>query len=770
MKRIYKSLFRAFGVIVASSALMVAGCTTDPDTPTPEPEQPEPEPDPTEVVLEASVETTRTSLNEYGEVLWTNNDQLRVWSTSYESSIFNLISGANSTVGSFKGLLPEYAGIYYAGYPAEAWHDDAFVNIPAEQRYKRGTFANNTNPMLAVFEEETTDIEFKNLFGIIKLQLTGTGTVDNIVVDNEGYYPMSGEFSVDSATYDVLPCSEYAGLTLTDVNVTLGETPEEFYILVPPASYKNLKVTVNCTDGTSFVRTADREVTIGRNEVLPLAPIAIEAEPEVYLVDGKVNAERSCWNYVSFDLEYQEECADAYIGWATTAYYEQIMGENINWTAKDLLENGAINYMGLESKETCDINIQPGVEYTFVFLGYDAEDNYEFVVKNYISNPVFADPNGVEIVMDNINSHDVHYHLDLASDVKNITYALFVSNVEEFFSEDHPRLLLLNLYQREAVSVDPANGMAIGHDKLTPNSDYTIALIAEHADGRLSYDVQAFHTPVYEYSDVWVGADIETLGTSIKVTLGGDWHHYKYMLLQNTTSITTDHEANLHTGNSPEQTAKEFEVDHLIADTQYLLVILPYDSDGKYGAAAMYEIWTSLPWDVSDSKEYRSYIGQWNISFYDNSGQYYENYATLTIEEESVGSSYVVRGLGMGHAEDDALRAYFEDGKFYLVASERIAYAGDDYGYAKLLLVDENLNFADFGYLEGTLNNGSITFESSVGEDDYIIISYYDYGGNRLGYYPPVMKNNVWTKVKGEEVGSSTEDYVVGDSVDAGWE
>jgi hypothetical protein len=352
--------------------------------------------------------------------------------------------------------------------------------------------------------------------------------------------------------------------------------------------------------------------------------------------------------------------------------------------------------------------------------------------------------------------------------VKNITYALFIGNAEEFFSQNHPTLLFVNLYQRETLPVTP-DGEAIGHVDLTPDTDYTIALIAEHDDGSLSYDVQAFHTPVYEYSDVWVGADIETLGTSIKVTLGGDWHHYKYMLLQNTTSITTDHEANLHTGNSPEQTAQEFEVDHLIADTQYLLVILPYDSDGKYGEAAMYEILTYLPRDVSDSEEYRSYIGQWNISFYDNYGQYYENYATITIEEELAGSSYVVRGLSLRHAADDALRAYFEDGKFYLVASERIAYAGDDYGYAKLLLLDENLHYADFGYLEGTLNNDSITFESSVGEDDYIIIGYYDYYGNRLGYYPPVMKNSVWTKSPEDSYGSSTEDYVLGGSVDAGW-
>lgn len=765
-------MFRALGAVVASVALLV-GCTNDPTTtPKPEPKpEPEPEPEPKETILTATVEATRTSLNDRGEVLWSVNDEIRVFGDE-DMYDFAMTEGSNTTTATFEGFLPEsVSGDYVATYPANMWSSAVTLVTPAEQRYKRGSFANNTNPMVATFDNNDTDITFRNLMGVLKFQLVGTGTIDNIVISNESVI-LAGEFEVtpDKATMKTISGSKV--LTLKDVGVTLGTEPEAFYVLVPPATYGNLKIEVNCTDGTQVVREAQVDVTIKRNEVLPLSPIDISATPDKHMVEGVINEERTKWNEVSFDMTYSEECVEAYVGWAYTSEYERMLEQYPDWTIVDLFNNW-MSYMDADG-DTCNIRIVPNVEYTYVFLGFDGEGNYEFYEFAYTNVAEFGDAVGVDIAITNVTPHSADYTYTFTGDVECFYDMIIVGDYAELLISD-PQVVFANLYGYEKFEVT-SNSHTFPLTNLTPGEDYTFVVIAEGADGSLAYNVKTIVTPQYTHSDVTIDYEAECGDTWIKLELSGNWTSYKYEWFKNPSFDLdkidkSNYEAMLNGNGYAHNTSSTLEFKYENAETEYIIMLLPYDADGNYGNLVAFSVTTSAPYYREGSALYRSYIGTWNMSFNNMAGSNFENYSTVTIEEEYEGSSYIVKGLSLGFAADDSMRAYFIDDKLYLIAGERIADPTDDFGSGVFIIVSEDNYVRQYGYLVATLNGDTLTFESSEATVDMMTIWYYDFDGSSLGYYEPLMVNSRWTRElnTGGSTGASTEDFKLGNTVDAGW-
>ena len=776
MKREYKSLFRAFGVAVASVALIV-GCTNDPVTPNPGPEpEPEPEPEPKETVLTATVESTRTSMNERGEVLWSANDLICVFGdVDADVHGFTMTEGKNTTTATFRGVLPESAtGDYVAAYPADMWASATTLLTPEEQTYKRGSFANNTNPMVATFNENETDITFRNLMGIIKFQLVGTGTIDNIVISNNDVV-LAGEFEVTPEDLSLRAVEGSKVLTLANVGVTLGTEPEAFYMLVPPATYGSLKIEVNCTDGTQVVREAQVDVAIKRNEVLPLAPIDISATPDVPLFAGAVNVERSTWNTVSLDLTRAEECDAAYVGWANTSEYEEMKEQHPDWTVVDFFNNW-MTYQPVDGA-TFDVRVVPNMEYTYVFLGVDADGNFESSEITYTNVAEFGDAVGVDIAFENITPHSADYIYSFTGDVKCFYDIIFMDDVVEMFTSN-PQLVFEYLYEYLSYPVTSASHTFPLQG--TPATTYTFVVIAEGVDGSLAYNVKTMTTPEYTHSDVTIDYVAECGDTWITLELSGNWASYKYEWYNNPTFDldtidNSSYEAMLNRESYAHNTNSTLEFRYVNADTRYIIMLLPYDADGNYGNLVAFEVSTETPYIRESSAAYSSYAGTWNISFNDREGYYYENYSTVTIEEEYEGSSYIVKGLSLGHAADDSMRAYFIDDKFYLLAGERIANPmidNIDYiGSGVFVLVNNDDYIRLYGHLVATLNGDTLTFESSEATEDMMMIYYFGYDGATVGYIPPLMVNSTWTRVAnfGGSTGASTENFTQGNTVDAGW-
>ncbi len=193
--------------------------------------------------VEPSISDTKTSLGSGNVVLWSTDDKIALFfGSSEEKKEFKLTSGAGTTAGVFKGDAT-LDNTRYAFYPFDKCSGKASdgkieFKLPSIQSYVEGGIASGANPAVA-FTNVGGDLVFKNLCGILKLQLTGTETIKRIVVISETT-PLSGSSYVypSSTPPDIrfnASAEPFVTLDLGD-GVTLNTSPKTFYIVVPPVT------------------------------------------------------------------------------------------------------------------------------------------------------------------------------------------------------------------------------------------------------------------------------------------------------------------------------------------------------------------------------------------------------------------------------------------------------------------------------------------------------------------------------------------------------
>lgn len=207
-------------------------------------------------VFTASIESgaTKTALNKNGDdydVLWRSGDAIAVVDNAANKGVYTtesvtshaefiLRSGDAATTPDYKAWYP--AGIYNDGTPT----------LPAVQTYVEGRSAAEGNicqaPMYA--ESGTSNLEFKNLCGIVRLNITtslSTIKVRRIILTaDEG---MSGAIS----NYASLASDGYAAAVSGTAGVTLdcgsacipiNSTARAFHVAIPAGTYTNFSITV----------------------------------------------------------------------------------------------------------------------------------------------------------------------------------------------------------------------------------------------------------------------------------------------------------------------------------------------------------------------------------------------------------------------------------------------------------------------------------------------------------------------------------------------
>ena len=253
------------------------------------------------VVFTATTESsaTKTALCENGgsyDVVWSSGDQITVVDASAKVGVYSTTgtttradftkeSGDDAETAPFKAWYP--ASVYNAGAPV----------LPASQTYVEGNISGS--PMYA--ESSTTSLEFKNIVGIIRLNISttqGGKSVRRIELSaNEG---MSGAIA-NAAT---LASSGYAatvagtaGVTLDcgESGVAIGSEATAFHIAVPANTYTSLSITIVTTDGLSQTRTANTGITVSRSQItgvtisfndlqLPVTDLSAEETANTYIV------------------------------------------------------------------------------------------------------------------------------------------------------------------------------------------------------------------------------------------------------------------------------------------------------------------------------------------------------------------------------------------------------------------------------------------------------------------------------------------------------
>lgn len=189
----------------------------------------------------------KTTMKDDDHLFWSSDDKLMVISwENFQSSQFPIVSGVGTDMGIFEGEIPGEAP-YVAACPYNVFNHVAGgkslkFTFPQLQTYDytKKSFESGSMPCIAYAEDNTAF--FRNLCGVLKLNITGSGKVKTIVIRDKAthYQQLWGTF-----TLSVIPSMGLVAYTggATKIYSTaivncspaapLSSTPQSFYIVLP---------------------------------------------------------------------------------------------------------------------------------------------------------------------------------------------------------------------------------------------------------------------------------------------------------------------------------------------------------------------------------------------------------------------------------------------------------------------------------------------------------------------------------------------------------
>ena len=201
---------------------------------------------------------TRTTVNENGQVLWTENDCIGVFGNKgTKNASFALAKGFGEMSGSFKGNLSVDEEAETAYYP---YAEDAALNgntltftLPTEYTYT----GNSNAPMLGV-KNENGDFQFKHLAGLLKIMLKDIpeGASEFLIMsEGDNPLPLSGEVLLNDVTSEnpTLQIKEQGNyIVVYHLPDAISEDELIFYVPIPVGFYPQLVVALINNEGKEF--------------------------------------------------------------------------------------------------------------------------------------------------------------------------------------------------------------------------------------------------------------------------------------------------------------------------------------------------------------------------------------------------------------------------------------------------------------------------------------------------------------------------------------
>lgn len=264
-----KKLFYSFAMLA-----LLAGCSEDPKTDNGG-EEPTPEV-PADVVYTATLEAP-----EGYELAWVDGQAVSVFSTiANEKFAYNAAESNFKKVNTIKPakVLDYIIGIHpYSSSTKVSAAGVIATEIPSQQTYTEGSYDTASNPMMAIAEQGSTALEFKNMCGFVTVPIYANNPIATVELRTSGDEGMAGSATAsglkpgDAPTFTfgslaskgvTLNCPE-EGLTISDSK----DAPTIFTFIVAPGNYsKGFTVSVTDTYGTVFQK-AYAGAEVKRNEV-----------------------------------------------------------------------------------------------------------------------------------------------------------------------------------------------------------------------------------------------------------------------------------------------------------------------------------------------------------------------------------------------------------------------------------------------------------------------------------------------------------------------
>lgn len=237
---------------------------------------------------------TKTSLSGVS-VVWTTTDVIAGYEgvTKHTSTSTAVSDGGKKATFTFSEVSVD-ANLDYLVYPAAAAgaYDAGLINInlPSEQTAVANSFANGANLSLAEGLVDDDAVLFKNLGGLIGIQINNDDIASVKFSANEA---MTGAGVVDPSDCSTL-CdgAKYVKLSGGLANGT------PYYAVIYPRTYSGLQIEVTNTSGQVATYTNDTPLTIERNDNLFIAELTIPSGKWVTPTKGSEYS----WTLESGDL------------------------------------------------------------------------------------------------------------------------------------------------------------------------------------------------------------------------------------------------------------------------------------------------------------------------------------------------------------------------------------------------------------------------------------------------------------------------------------
>ena len=226
-------------------------------------------------------EESRILLDENSQTVWTADDKVSVFYRSYVNECWKYAGATGSTSGPLVNQgesSVETTSRIVAVYPYNESYtlsdSSLSLTIPQTQSYAVGSYGLNDNIMVAV--TQNYDLAFRNLFGYLRLSLSGDKSIKSIKINGNNNEIIAGAASIDlqslgmtfnnsSSTSITIDCGD---------GVQLTEAPKSFHFAIAPQNFtKGITITILCSDGEQIVKSTSKSVNIVRNHILPMATL-----------------------------------------------------------------------------------------------------------------------------------------------------------------------------------------------------------------------------------------------------------------------------------------------------------------------------------------------------------------------------------------------------------------------------------------------------------------------------------------------------------------
>ena len=411
------------------------------------------------------------SETESHSVLWVPGDAIGIASAS-DFSRYEYKGDGQTDFAEFEGD-PVHGDYFYAVYPysekAALSGDMLSLELPSVQEYTPLSFAPGAFPMVA--RSESTVLEFKNLCGLLKINLTGTATISSITFRSSGQ-GVSGPATV-SMDYEsvsvTLDCGEGVALN--------GTVPVPFYIVLPAGTYDDFSIVVTSADGGVMTKS-NSGLVINRSMVRPTSDV--EFVPDGTGYDGDREALIAFYNATDGPnwKDNTNWCSDGPLDtWhgVTTDSEGRVTEISLNSNnlsgeaGNTLAPLTALTYLDLYSNNLSTLDVSANTALTYLSCGDNSLTELDLSANTALKELYCYYNRLTELdVSHNTALTDLYCYnnslgeLDLSNNTALIRLSCFINNLTELDLSNNIALASLYCYGNRMTALDIRNNVNLG--------------------------------------------------------------------------------------------------------------------------------------------------------------------------------------------------------------------------------------------------------------------------------------------------------------------